>query len=92
MTEQTEIQETEMIAIELLTDERPERFDGTPAEIVEAMNNTAFSPMPDRTAYMERFAHYADLIEGQAIRTSTPALFLTDLISCGLARSAPRMS
>ncbi|MEA1050506.1 hypothetical protein U5801_11890 [Lamprobacter modestohalophilus] len=92
MTEHTEIQETEMIAIELLDDDRPERFDGTPAEIVEAMNNTAFAPMPDATAYMERYAHYANLVEGHAVRTSTASLFLTDIIACGLARIAPRAS
>lgn len=92
MTEHAEIQETTVINIELLTDDRPERFTGTPAEIVEAMNNTAFAPMPDSTAYMERFTHYADLIEGHEIRASSASLFLSDLIRCGLARIAPRVS
>jgi len=86
MTEQIELMEHGTIAIELLTDDRPERFSGTPAEIVAAMNNTAFAPMADATAYMERFAHYAQLVEGHAIRTGSATLFLTDLITRGLAR------
>ena len=92
MTEQTTIQEHEMTTIELLTDDRPERFDGTPADIVQAMNATAFSPVESSDAYMERFAHYAQLMQGHDIRTGTPAQFLSDLIACGLARIAPRAS
>lgn len=87
----TSFSETDMIAIELLMDDKPEYFSGTPAEIVKAMNGTAFVPEPDTDAYMKRFQHYAKLVGGFHIRTETPALFVEDMVTHGLARTVERM-
>ena len=86
----TTLSETDMIAIELLMDDKPEYFSGTPAEIVTAMNNTAFVPEPDASAYMARFQHYAKLVGGFHVRTETPAVFVEDMVTHGLARTVDR--
>lgn len=79
------IQPDTLLCIDLLGGKRPERFQGTAAEIVQAMNQTAFSPTEDNRTYMERFSHYAGEFEGQRIRTESEACFLEDLIAMGLA-------
>jgi hypothetical protein len=72
--------------IDMLTEDRPERFSGTAESITEQLNNTAFSPMPDAKQYRERFAHYAKLMEGRSIRTDSADEFIEDIIREGLAR------
>lgn len=87
----TALSETDMIAIELLLDDKPEYFSGTPAEIVKAMNGTAFVPEADAAAYMARFQRYAKLVGGHEIRAETPAVFVEDMLTHGLARTVDRM-
>ncbi len=75
-----------ILTLDLLGGKRPERFHGTPAEIVRTMNDTAFAPTADSRAYMERFARFAGWVQGQRIRTDSEAVFLEDLFEVGLAR------
>lgn len=82
------IGEDEMLTLDLLMDDKPERFFGTPADIVSAMNDTAMDPTPDNASYMARFSRFAKLVNGQKIRTETEAAFVEDMISAGLARRA----
>jgi hypothetical protein len=82
------IGDDEMITVDLLMDDKPERFFGTPADIVTAMNDTAMDPTPDNASYMARFARFARLVNGQEIRTASEAAFVEDMIAAGLARRA----
>lgn len=49
------------------------------------MNETAFIPAEDDQAYMERFAHFSEMIDGRAIRTASPEVFIEDLLVLGIA-------
>lgn len=77
---------TTRLTIDLIEDDRPERFSGTPAEIVEAMNVTAFAPCESAGAYMARFNRYFDAVNGRTLRTTTAAAFVEDMLACGIAR------
>ena len=84
------IQETDVITVELLMDDKPEYFTGTPAEIVEGMNNTAMAPETDSAAYMARFQRFAKLVAGHEIRVDNEAVFVESMIGAGLARTVDR--
>jgi hypothetical protein len=73
------------LTLDLLSGKRPERFEGTPAEIVRAMNETAFIPEEDAQAYMVRFARYSQMIDGRPIRTTSAEAFIEDLLTLGMA-------
>jgi len=78
--------DTTPITIELIEDDRPERFTGTPAEIVAAMNATAFAPCDSAQAYMARWNYYYGGVKGRTLRTESPAAFVADMIAFGIAR------
>jgi hypothetical protein len=73
------------LTLDLLGGKRPERFEGTPAEIVQLMNATAFIPEADAQAYMARFARYSQMIDGRPIRTTSAEAFIEDLLALGIA-------
>lgn len=83
----TEITENSRLTIDLLADERPERFSGTPEEIVTAINATSFHPEPTPQGFMARFNHFFPMLgDGRTARTDSFAAFVTDLITFGVAR------
>jgi hypothetical protein len=73
------------LTLDLPGGKRRERFEGTPAEIVQLMNETAFIPEADGQAYMVRFARYSQMIDGRPIRSESPEVFIEDLLACGIA-------
>jgi hypothetical protein len=73
------------LTLDLLGGKRPERFEGTPAEIVQVMNATAFIPEEDGQAYMVRFSRYSQMIDGRPIRSESPEAFIEDLLALGIA-------
>lgn len=77
--------ETTVLTIEL-TDDRPERFTGTPEQIVTEMNETAFVPAESPRAFMARFNRFSAVTHGETMRNETFAAFVEDLIKTGAAR------
>ena len=77
---------TARLTIDLIEDDRPERFSGTPAEIVEAMNVTAFAPCESAAVYMARFNRFYDMAKGRTLRTTSAAAFVEDMLAFGIAR------
>ena len=84
----TQITENTVLTIDLLADERPERFSGTPEAIVTAINATSFHPEPTPQGFMTRFNRYFPEFggDGRTARTDSYAAFVTDLITFGVAR------
>lgn len=79
------IQADTPLTIALHGGKRPERFHGTPAEIVRVMHATAFIPAENDQSYMERFAHFSELIDGRPLRTTSAEAFIADLLALGIA-------
>lgn len=77
--------ETVRLTIDLLDDDRRERFTGTPAEIVDAMNETAFAPCENARAYMARWNQFYAMVNGQTFRTDSAATFIEDMLAAGTA-------
>lgn len=77
---------TDHLTIDLIEDDRPERFTGTPPEIISRMNATAFSPCENPQQFMARWNYYYGGLNGRTLRTETAAAFVEDLIGFGLAR------
>lgn len=84
----TEITENTVLTIDLYAGDRPERFSGTPEEIVTAINNTAFYPSPTPRAFMAWFNQSFPALcgDGRTARTDSFAAFLADMIELGAAR------
>ena len=80
------ITDTTRITIDLIEDDRPERFTGTPAEILAAMNATAFAPCDSPEAYMARWNKFYSGVNGKTLRTESAAAFVEDMIAFGSAR------
>ncbi len=74
-----------ILTIDLLTDDRPERFHGTPEEIVTAMNDTAFSRCDSPQAYMARWNRFYEGLHGRTFRTDSCAAFVEDMLAVGVA-------
>lgn len=88
MTDIATITETTVLTIDLHAGDRPERFSGTPEEIVTAINNTSFHPEPTPQGFMARFNRYFPEFggDGRTARTETFAAFVEDLIAFGVMR------
>ncbi|NCC40378.1 MAG: hypothetical protein EOM21_13150 [Gammaproteobacteria bacterium] len=78
------LDENTRLTIEL-TDDRPERFTGTPAEIVAAMNESAFAPCETARAFMARWNQFYEMVNGRAFRTESAAAFVEDMLEAGAA-------
>jgi hypothetical protein len=78
------LDENTRLTIEL-TDDRPERFTGTPAEIVDAMNETAFAPCENARAFMARWNQFYEMVHGRTFRTESAAAFVEDMLAAGAA-------
>ena len=76
--------ETTILTIEL-TEDRPERFTGTPEQIVTEMNATAFVPAESPRAFMARFNRFSAVTHGETMRNETFAAFVEDLLNTGAA-------
>lgn len=74
-----------ILTIDLLTDDRPERFHGTPEAIVTAMNDTAFSRCDSPQAYMARWNKFYEGFHGRTFRTDSYATFVEDMLAAGVA-------
>lgn len=83
---ETKLEETTMLNLEIMLDDKPEFCSGTPTEVVDYLNNTAMQPTPDRQHYMDRYAHYCKMVQGHEIRTNSPVAFVEDMLRCGHAR------
>ena len=83
----TPITETTILTIDLLADVRPERFTGTPEQIITAINASAFCPHPNPQAFMARFNQTVPTLcgDGRTARTDSYAAFLEDMITLGAA-------
>lgn len=78
--------DTDHLTIDLIEDDRPERFTGTPPEILSRMNATAFAPCENPRQFMARWNYYYGGLKGRTLRTESAAAFVEDLIALGLAR------
>lgn len=74
-----------VLTIDLVEDDRPERFSGTPDQIVAAMNDTAFSRCDSPQEYMARWNRFYDAINGKTFRTESTATFVEDMLTAGVA-------
>jgi hypothetical protein len=70
----------------LITNDGMSLLGQTAAEQIDLLHATSFSPCPNRRKFMAEVASRVLLQTGRRVRTSTPEMFIEDLLAAGMLR------